>query len=334
MVLDTLKEVKIDSGILRGVSEVIQSEVVPGIKKIQSEQNRNKELQRRQEIEKKFLAQMEWLKSGNIANEKHPGEILAANKRNTHRDTTDWILSETKFKLWRDSFRSTLAWVSGDGGFGKSFLLSTIIDHLQSPEYVGPSGKPHIVYFFCKRGNEATSVGTNIFLHLLLQLYQHAAPSYPGSTLELQEVCSQIIEETVQKLKPEVRQNSSLVKLKSVLQPLFEDIAEAFGSTVIIVVDGLDECIDVDRGLLDALCELPEDSNIRVLISSRPDIYRKLGRPIKFHINLSSQTSQEQILKYVKHRVKYIKAFTPKMRAKVCARILEQSGGNFRCKYT
>jgi len=332
-VLDTLQGMQVEVGVIHGVSEAVHGEVVPGLKKIQSEQVRERELRHREEIERRYTQQLEWLKSGGLADLALPARIQATNRSTTHPGTADWILSEPTFKLWRDDFKSSLGWLYGEGGFGKSFVASAIIDHLDNSNRLWTNGRSHILYFYCRRGDEATSLGTKIFLHLLVQLYQRASPGYPGFTLELQEMCSQIVEETWQKLKPEVKHDSSLVKLQSVLQPLFEDLVEAFGTAVYIVVDGLDECVDLDYGLLDVLTSLDVDGEIHVMLSSRPDIYRSFKRPIRYRMELSAARSQQQISKYIKSRVKTIKRFTPKMRKRACDRIVEQCKGSFRCEF-
>ncbi|KAF2201436.1 hypothetical protein GQ43DRAFT_37744 [Delitschia confertaspora ATCC 74209] len=332
-VLDMFQGLQIETGLIRGVSETIQSEVVPGIKQIQSEQSRTKESIRRAEIEKSYMRQLEWLQSGGIADLALPAQMKHSNIQRIHPGTADWVLSNTNFKSWCDNEASVL-WLYGHGGFGKSFLTSSVIEDLERSDRTWPEGKPHIVYFYCRRGAEPTSVGTRIFLHLLYQLYEKAKTGYAGSTPELQDKCSQVIEDSWRRINSDAQRDSSLVNLRSVLKPMFEDLAGAFNTGVFVIVDGLDECIDGlgKDGLLDALTDIPLDStsNIRVMLSCRPEIYLEKMRPGHFEIEVNPLRTQEPVAKYVKSRVKSMKGLDLKMRKKAYDIIVKRSEGTFR----
>ena len=54
-------------------------------------------------------------------------------------------------------------------GFGKSILMSAIIEELQKQSTDNGST---VNYFFCNAGDEATKMTVRILKHLLFQLYQ------------------------------------------------------------------------------------------------------------------------------------------------------------------
>lgn len=142
--------------IIRDVSKTIQNEVVSGIKNIQAEQTQTKERHNVEDIQKRFKAQSEWLRTGSIAGIAAPGRVQNTNKDKIHPGSADWVLKSDVFETWRDAPSGKLAWLWGNGGFGKSFLISVMIEHLEN---IWPMTNPHVIYFFCKKREDAYSMG-------------------------------------------------------------------------------------------------------------------------------------------------------------------------------
>lgn len=159
-----------------------------------------------------------------------------------------WILDADNYLTWRDQERPSCLWLSGESGFGKSFLVSPIIEALQSYEMQQSNCKSLLLYFFCKIGADTTQRGIKIMLHLLLQLFGFArmddneiSKSFTEDKLR-KEKCTNIVKEAREKLKDAAKQDSSLVQMKSILQPIFENIAKTLVTRIFIVIDALDEC--------------------------------------------------------------------------------------------
>ena len=134
------------------------------------------------------------------------------------------------------------------------------------------------------------------------------------------------------------KQDSSLVQMKSILQPIFENIAKTLKTRIFIVIDALDERSDWENDFLDVLKAIAEaGSDVRVLISSRPkgDIAVALaGVP---NIEVTASKTSADILAYVSESLKTsndIKWLNPQQRVKISAKIADQSGGMFRCEFT
>ena len=286
---DAVKGLTIDKTIVREMAEVVQTEVVPGIKNIQAEQNRIKDAASKDKIEAKYNEYLEWLKTGPIAHIAAPGRKQNENKEKLHPGSANWLLDDANFTGWRDGQRGETGWLWGNGGFGKSVLMSAMIDHLESKleDRSWRKTKPHVVYFFCKKGDEATSIGKRIFLHLLIQLYEKIAPRTPGSTIELMEKCSRVVGEVWTQCKSEDRHDSTLIQFKSSLLPMFKNLAEELGAHVYVLVDGLDECVD-EESFVEILLELSEDSNIHLMVSSRPEVYNRIRRWLPWTIEVSA----------------------------------------------
>lgn len=56
---------------------------------------------------------------------------LEKHRSRREQGTCNWIFELEEYKKWRSSMESSLLWVSGVGGLGKSILMSTVIDNLQ-----------------------------------------------------------------------------------------------------------------------------------------------------------------------------------------------------------
>jgi hypothetical protein len=327
--LDALQGIQFDVSIIRDVSSAIQNEVVPGIKNIQAEQTQTKERQNVEDIQKRFKDQSEWLRTGPIAGIAAPGRVQNMNKRKIHPGSANWVLTSNTFETWRDGPSGKLAWLWGNGGFGKSFLISAMIEHLEN---TWPTRNPHVVYFFCKKGEEAYSIGKRVFIHLLVQLYERAADGNPGSSIGLQDRLSKLVEAVWKQSKSVDKHDSTLLPMSTWSQ-LFKDLAKALGTDIFVLVDGLDECEDAAEELILSLLELSDEDNLHVMMSSRPDTY--LGLPhILLNIQVTVAQTRAPILEVVKSRIKGVGWLRgperKKERMRACKRISEKSDGSFR----
>lgn len=116
--LQGLQGIQIDTSIIRGAAEVIQSEVAPGVKKIQNEQDRVKEKKAQEDIEKRYIEQLDWLKTGPISDIAWPARLQESNRKKIHPGTADWLLNSSNFQRWRDTPEGgVISWLWGNGGF-------------------------------------------------------------------------------------------------------------------------------------------------------------------------------------------------------------------------
>ncbi|KAF2685391.1 hypothetical protein K458DRAFT_388272 [Lentithecium fluviatile CBS 122367] len=63
--------------------------------------------------------------------------------------TRQWLLSDPIFKKWKDDSASTVLWLYGIPGSGKSKLVSMVIEDALARYKAGDS--PHPVFFYCSR---------------------------------------------------------------------------------------------------------------------------------------------------------------------------------------
>ena len=330
-------------GILQGdsksVNEAISAVIIPYLKDIQSESIKDRELQDNKDLEEAYKGQRDWLLAGDTARFEAPERQHFANLKYRHPGTCKWILKTPNYETWRDQQPSTLLHLFGEGGYGKSYLVSTIIEDLVNHISPQPSSMPQMVYFFCKSGDNATQYGVNIMLYLVARLFTICRDdvkkgddrlSYQnGKYRKILEIVK-IVREKMKNSAGE-RESSSL-QIDSVLQPMFVDLAETINTKLYVIVDALDECSDFVKGLLDTLKTLPE-SGIRVLISSRPDdrIRSTLREVSHLEIEVNKETNYADILAYVDESLKSMQRF---QRFRAGPTIVEKSGGMFKCMFS
>ncbi|KAL2012061.1 hypothetical protein VTN00DRAFT_4779 [Thermoascus crustaceus] len=326
--LDVLQELHQYSKVLNDLFDTIDLVVAPAIKGIQAEQAKLK----------KSKTGMSWNGASKTSS--------SANLEERHPGTCKWIFERGdvgEFRRWHRNEVPSILWLRGEGGFGKSILVSSTIESLENETEQQSSGKPLLVYFFCKTGDEATSRGTKATLHLLSQLFSKASAeeqkdikntAEDRANLLNQERCMSIVKETKGKLKESARKDSSLTQITSVLQPMFEDLAKALDSRVYVIVDALDKCFNWDAGPLDAFKGLPKrGSEIRVLISSCPE--NGIARALEMvpTVAMDKSRTEADIRSYIVGSLKAFRHWKPEQRAKASSIIASQRG-NLDAKMT
>ncbi|KAI1307434.1 ankyrin repeat-containing domain protein [Xylaria venustula] len=216
--------------------------------------------------------------------------------RDKHQSGTgDWLMRDSKeFKTW-ESTASSLLWLHGKAGCGKSILSSSVIERLWDRHESDP-GSAFAYFFFSFSDPESQKVDA-MLSSLIKQLY--------ASRLNAPQLV-----ESLRKYK-ERDQRPNTKALESAL------IATASGfSSVSIVIDGLDECpVDGRDGnpelkgermkLLDSLSRvitaMPKTDNMHILCTSRPesDIQATMSSimspPLRAAIDLSANPMNHDI---------------------------------------
>ncbi|KAH8598499.1 hypothetical protein B0O99DRAFT_495377, partial [Bisporella sp. PMI_857] len=129
-----------------------------------------------------------------------------------------WLLEKSKYQQWLKSARSSVLWIYGIPGSGKSVLASFVIDDI----YRRLPSSVAVVYYFCNGRSTSKSASITILRSVLHQL-QVLLPSASG-----------IVEEACRESPYSVAQFDELWEV-------FRKLVRA-ASVVYCVVDGLDEC--------------------------------------------------------------------------------------------
>ncbi|KAL0630829.1 hypothetical protein Q9L58_010321 [Maublancomyces gigas] len=222
---------------------------------------------------------LEWISK--IEYEKHH---LQANEKMLER-TGQWLLKKDEFHEWRCSSVSSIIWLHGISGAGKTNLTCMVINVLSTDE--GTKGP--VVYFYCNRNHEERQDPTMIIQALVRQLCV-AVPGTPAAvvaeydkrvnrglgTLEFQECIDFVV--TLMDMHPQTT----------------------------IVPDALDESNPNKRWkLIEALTAIICSSAtlVKIFISSRDDVDIKLHLEIVPNIYIDLRDNSADIARFVPRQV-------------------------------
>ncbi|QBZ61198.1 hypothetical protein PoMZ_08146 [Pyricularia oryzae] len=215
----------------------------------------------------------------------------------TNKQTGRWILENKEVRSWLgpDVPRSSIVWVHGVHGAGKSVLASVIIEELREQ-------KPApVAFMYCKYRDPQRNSMLDILRAILSQLL-NAHQSDPN----LPDLSPYYYDEGLAKdgvLLKSVKLCKSLVKL------ILRNIPKAY-----IVLDGLDECDSNQRKqilefMIETIksCDGQQPGSLRLLIFSRnePDIKRHLGAETQ--ISIMPENVESDIGIYVTYQSHLIK---------------------------
>lgn len=232
--------------------------------------------------------------------------------------TCRWIFELEEYKNWDTSSQSSILWVSGDGGYGKSILMSTVIEQLRFQHT--DDSKAVVQYFFCKVGSNDTETTDRIFKSIVAHLYERclAVPD------QLARANSAINKGLGKVHKTDPAKFNLEVALAGLLQAMERD--------VYLVIDALDECLDRhEEQLLLKLRRVIKTTNsrVRIMICSRPkaDIGNDLsGFP---HIKCEGNNTAD-IERNVTTQMRGFPGWTTSEKLYAVQQIVKKSGGQFR----
>lgn len=183
------------------------------------------------------------------------------NKRDILIGTGHWLLEDPTYKRWMNDSASSLIWLHGMSGTGKTKLVSIIIEDLLRKRDV--DDRPQPVYFYCSRSNQETtrSDPRAVLASIVRQmsLLKPGGPVLPPSLLFYHQ-------------KEGDGFNSGNISIDESTK-LVADLTE-YHAVSTIVVDALDECNPESRHeLLGALEDILQRSSglVKIFVSSREE---------------------------------------------------------------
>ena len=188
--------------------------------------------------------------------------------------TCEWIDDDKLISSWLSSAstKSSLLWISGGPGTGKTILSAHIISELQ---HCHPTA-----YFFCKSDDQRKQITTAVLQNWIWQLV-HDSPILP---------------EPITSPSDECQSPSSLI-LSRTLLGLQQYLQRSY-----LIVDGLDECIDDLTEFLRCCQTLSERWCVLIISRDVPNIRKTLERRGFMHKALTTHDNKEDINSLIVHK--------------------------------
>ncbi|KAF2733226.1 hypothetical protein EJ04DRAFT_553481 [Polyplosphaeria fusca] len=243
--------------------------------------------------------------------------------------TGQWLLSDPLFKKWKDDSASSILWLHGIPGSGKSKMVSVVVEDALARYKAGDSPQP--VFFYCSRNpaEPARSQPQAILASLARQL----SCLEPGKPLLGPSV-------NLFKEKEAGGTTSFSLQIDESLSLVLDLIAQYPLTT--IVIDAIDECDPRKRHeLLKALEKMLQHSSslVKIFVSSRNDqdiVLRLRHYP---NLEIDSWKNSGDIARFVNDRVEqliqegrllqYSKSKTA-MKKLIIDKVIEGAAGMFR----
>ncbi|CAE7213449.1 unnamed protein product, partial [Rhizoctonia solani] len=176
-------------------------------------------------------------------------------------------------KSWKDKDGEKVCWINGMAGTGKTTISYSFCSILRNDHQLGAS-------FFCSRLLPACRDAKLILPTIAYQLARFSIP--------YRNALSQVLE-----ADPDVHTKLLGVQFKHMIMEPLRMVARSLPSTIVVVIDALDECDDSSgvEQILQVLLEHASKLPVKFLISSRPE----------YHIRQKIQESPQLILHELDH---------------------------------
>ena len=211
-------------------------------------------------------------------------------------DTGLWLLQKADFVKWQSSSSSSLLWLHGIPGAGKSTLTAIVIQKFLD-DTAGVENSAPLAYFYCSRQkSESYRMDPTEILRAILKQLSSLGPDG--------RVRHAIATEYKQRRHDAERDGLDVRTLAfSECTRLMLELTSEAPATV--VIDGIDELGDSSQDLLDALWYLVENSSnvLKVFVSSRDEA--AVARSLRHanSIRVKSADNSKDIAVFVKHHV-------------------------------
>jgi NACHT domain len=207
-----------------------------------------------------------------------------------------WVLKDEAFLRWWERDDTSLLWIHGDAGKGKTMIMMALIAEISRLIGLKP-GSGVLSYFFCKSTNSllnnAVAVLRGLIYHLAIQ------------DTELDDLLRKKYDET----------GGALFEGQNVfytLSRILADMSDSSGySKVYLMIDALDEC---DADLAELLREISRKTSsrkIKCIVTSRPRIpiiRETLGYLDQPEISLESESEHvsKAVHSFIESKVKWL----------------------------
>ncbi|KAF9760747.1 hypothetical protein IL306_004140 [Fusarium sp. DS 682] len=238
--------------------------------------------------------------------------------------TGEWLLCHEAYLKWRQSAKSTLLWLNGIPGAGKTKLSTRVVDDLLALLHSQPHQGIGFANFYCDHNRADRNDPVAIIRSLVRQLCCPRGSTSIDTCVEDQYLS--------RKAKGFASGRLTAEECRDLLFRLL-----AGYQNVYIVVDGLDECDRASRHILmDLLEEMLEkfDQSIKVYIASRKatDLTKRYQKGD--HLEVSANDNQADIERFVLDKMNQSEFcrtnLSPKLRDQILRTFHDKSQGMFQ----
>ena len=238
--------------------------------------------------------------------------------RDRNTKSGKWLLEYEAFSKWKQT-PSSFLWLFGIAGCGKTFLSSTVIEHILDRS--NSDSTVMVAYFYIDFSEEETQIPENMIRSLLKQIncQSHSA------TQEIDSLYSHCVNGT---------QQPTLDRLLSVSQGVLNGMKDR---DTFFIIDVLNECNEREKllGLLERIYE-QRHAKLHILVTSRQELDTEESLEAitndETRICIQSELVQEDILTCIQDRLESdisLKRFKrqPKIQAKIRETLTEKADG-------
>ncbi|KAI4270179.1 MAG: hypothetical protein LQ337_006838 [Flavoplaca oasis] len=208
-----------------------------------------------------------------------------------------WLQNKPEFVDWKTSSASSILWIHGIPGSGKSKLMSIVIQDILEAKLQNTSTSA-FSYFYCTRDvAEKERANPDEIMRAVLKQLSCPAASQPIHAAVLREYRKRQKDADEDGLEPS---KLPLRDCKNLILEISDQLP------IVVMVDALDECDPLRRHeLLQVLGDIVQTSNslVKVIISSRDDIdisCRLAGVP---NVYISSDDSRDDLNRFVEQEL-------------------------------
>lgn len=176
------------------------------------------------------------------------------------KESYEWIFNHPEFTSWRKHDRSSVLWINGAPGKGKTMLLMGIIQALLPLK--SDSSPICISYFFCEGADKKLTSATSVLRGLIYMI-----------VMERPEALSHLDERYNRAGRQLFEDINAFYALSEIFRDIIKDLQ------VVLVTDAIDECREGLPQLLDLIGQtIHSSSKVKWVISSRdrPDIASRI----------------------------------------------------------
>ncbi|KAL7909517.1 ankyrin repeat-containing domain protein [Trichoderma velutinum] len=242
-----------------------------------------------------------------------PNEIFEEAIERRLCDTCNWILERPTFKEWlslqEDRGTPKLLWINGPAGFGKTILCASIVHHLST------TVDSPVAHFFLSSDFESGNDPYEAVRYWISSLMSHNHTIF-------------------EYVRAERDKQLESVATRALVMQLFQKIVHLLPGCTFII-DGLDECTWLNRGIARKLNNAVAESTTKILIVSRDEPAIRTG----VEGMESTQVSEYKILpddvnhdtqKYSRSIVeKKLSQKTEALKQEISQKMAEQCAGQF-----